>query len=410
MNRIRGKVLKVGEIFKDYVRVMRIRNVTVSIISYFMTAFKGSFLGWYLPIKLSEVIGKRGVGFLYSIVKPIYALFSVPAGILADIVGRRIVAIVGTSIGVAADLCLLSTRTLPLTVILTWVSISFTGNSIPFLYYEACSRDDRSLVRSMITFFSMVGASLGSILLPFVLERKGYVQASLICILLCFLALLVRLFFKETYTRAHSKALTFRKFIKTAYSKLKGGLRACFSRSLLPFTCLFPLFAFTSAMLSAYISIYYREVLGFSLSSIGIALSITEVIRTMTSFLYGPLSRRVGLVLLSLGGTGLAILSFVLLLNKLSFIQFLIALGLGAVSEITVGISCNVLFMNALDQYQQLKASINSSMYSIVLISSTIAPTIGGILWNTKPQAILLVGILLHAFALPFIVRLKKYE
>lgn len=199
-----------------------------NLIIFYLYSF---FTGFYLA-NGTTVLFERVLGFSYSRVFTLgavymlmFVIFNVPAGALADIIGRKKTLILGSMSLVLASIAtgLSSNFTQVLLSFFLW-ALGFcliTGADEALLYDALSNESAYSTAWGRASFYSLLGLALAGILGP-ILFSKNFRFPYLFSAIPFFLSAVCLLFFPETPTKS---GLT----LKNNLDKIREGLKIAFS-------------------------------------------------------------------------------------------------------------------------------------------------------------------------------------
>ncbi len=390
----------------------RYRNALITVITQFLIAFATAFLFWYLPIKINELQGVLAVGLMYSVARILSALLSPLGGVASDVYGRKPLTILGPLMYALVFLSLLgSIKTIWVTVVLLVVVPSIVSNSVYLITLENVGDKDRGVVMSFVNIAFAAAMALGNILLPMMYSAMGIAPVVMLGASLCVLSSLLRIAYDETLREREVG----KPFIARFYDGLRGllpkGLRVVFVGYVAYLTLFGILATLGSEVVSRFIPIYLRDILGLRLTSIGLLYSLISFINIASYMLGGILSRKLGyahLVVASSLIIALCLLALATFKSVYAAITLFIALS---ISESIAQVAIPPLYVKALDRYPDRKATVMHTQSSLSIATTFFAPLLGALIWLLSPDLLLITSsIIFVSSGLILIPLIKQFK
>lgn len=259
-----------------------------NVIIFYLYSF---FLGFYIA-NGTTVLFERALGFSYSRVFTLgavymlmFVLFNIPAGALADIIGRKKVLLLGSGALILAAIATGVSNNF-IEVFFSFFLWSFgfsllTGADEALLYDSLNSEEAYSKAWGRSSFYRLIGMALAGVLGPF-LFAKNFRYPYLFSALPFFAAGVAILFFSE---RSKKEKLTIRHHLHQTYK----GIKIAFTNK-----NVFWAIGFLSLVFGAmytFINSYqpYLQQIGFSVKTFSVILPMMFVIQALA----GPISGKI---------------------------------------------------------------------------------------------------------------------
>jgi MFS family permease len=186
------------------------------------------FLIWYLPLIIEKYFGPHILGLIFSITSLLSITTTSLGGLLGDLIGRRLVAILDSILTFIGILLLILgsiyDRFLLLITTLVFYGLASTSNAIiETIIYESVDKNFLGRVISMMFTIGAISASLGSFILGNLIT---YMKDIVIILLIISSSIYVisSIFLKETIirrTKLRSFKTKFRDFLNNLINEFK---------------------------------------------------------------------------------------------------------------------------------------------------------------------------------------------
>ncbi len=373
-------------------KLVRVRNVAVTLVTTPLIGFAGYFLRWYLPIRVKDVEGIVAVGLLYSVGRALSLILRPLAGSLMDIKGRKPFAILGALAYALVAIFLLSNYLVPAAVIMMFVAISLISNSAALLMLEPVGRGERGVAMSLALMMRGLGSLVGTLTIPVILTIYGKLPAVTVASLAFIVAALGRLAYVETKPE-RSKALTsVGSVIKGMVSNLRRGFKVLFIGEVVYLTTFSVLTSFGSELIARYLPIYLNTALKYGVVVIGSFYAIMQACMIASRPLAGALSKLVSyswIVILPTCVSGAVLIGLALTNSPYVVIALFILLSL---SEGMANVAIPPLTINTIEKYSRNKATVMNTQQSLSSLVALTAPIIGALIWLKSPSTLLIIA------------------
>jgi MFS family permease len=398
---------------RRYILVLTNRNVLLIIVSSLFLSFSNAFFMWMLPIVFAKLSSILYLGFAYTVAYILSSPLSLIAGVIADHYGRKPVIIVSTLLILVAYLIALSHLNIiiiSIALVLLNVSVILSRPAVNSLIAESVESSLRGYAFTVITFTSYMSLAIGSFILGR-LSMRNLNYILLFISLLCFPALLMRLFLRETLAVKYDKKNVMTssvqeiiRFFKNVPSTLRNVQITYIYLSLMAM-----LGSTASTLFSIYIPVYLNMGLRLSMDVIGLVYTIAGITPLLVILIGGYLVEALGsLVCLQLS---LLLMAFpTLILTFLPYGSSLTVITLISASTLASAlsqVSSNTLIANLAPQ--NIRAAVFSLLAALSLLASIAAPSLGALIFSLNMRLIpLVIGILfILSFKLSILLKLS---
>lgn len=204
------------------------RNYILVLLGRSSLMFMNGFLIWYLPLIIEKYFGPHILGLIFSITSLLSITTTSLGGLLGDLIGRRLVAILDSILTFIGILLLILgsiyDRFLLLITTLVFYGLASTSNAIiETIIYESVDKNFLGRVISMMFTIGAISASLGSFILGNLIT---YMKDIVIILLIISSSIYVisSIFLKETIirrTKLRSFKTKFRDFLNNLINEFK---------------------------------------------------------------------------------------------------------------------------------------------------------------------------------------------
>jgi len=181
------------------------RNYILVLLGRSSLMFMNGFLIWYLPLIIEKYFGPHILGLIFSITSLLSITTTSLGGLLGDLIGRRLVAILDSILTFIGILLLILgsiyDRFLLLITTLVFYGLASTSNAIiETIIYESVDKNFLGRVISIMFTIGAISASLGSFILGNLIT---YMKDIVIILLIISSSIYVisSIFLKETIIR-----------------------------------------------------------------------------------------------------------------------------------------------------------------------------------------------------------------
>lgn len=380
------------------------------ISSVSLVLFRGP-ISWILPLLLMQKGGPFLVGTSFAIANIDDTVFAFIGGSLGDRYGRKPVLILSAAFYFLV--CLLFSLSLPLdgsigqviAFLATVCLYGVTGISAgPDSAIVAESIGEQSLGRafSLLSTSSVVARAMGSLALG-VVYRESPVTAGLVALALCLVAIVARLFLRETLEpNRDCKQLSFWTHTKGMLKRVRTSATA----SLISLVVLVVCNGLGHGISGNYYPPYLKDRLYLGEASIGAVYSVMALLQALLLPVAGWFADRYGpSAALVMGNVGAGAAVLVFALSPLTFIAVpatIVSGGLGAFHEIGYRVAV------AKSSDRSYRSTLYGSLMSVRNAMFVLGPMIGGALYSGKPPLTFGVASLLLLLTFVPIERLRR--
>jgi len=376
------------------------RNVLVMSLTAFLINFGAQAFQPFIPLYLDSLQANiPQIGMVYVSIALATNLASIPGGILADKIGRKIIIVIGNALGFGLFLLLLGVSTWTMALVALFAATAFSTLVQPAYsssVAESVKVGERS--RAFGTFFALVylGLALGSVFggrLP----NPGRFEFNIIVIAAMGLgaAALRAIFLRETLSRNTIASVT-RPQQRFFARRL--------SRSVWLVLAVMLLYNFAAGLGQPLYALFSTRQLSLSQNDFGLMVGVGYLAAMFGAFGAGKISKKLGvrnMMMLSVVLSGLLLLPWLYAPNSLVAIGFFAISGFFA-QFFFVG---NQTLLANVTRPEE-RSSIIGLVTTIAGLSSIIAPYAGSELWVTFEARIpFLISIVISALVvLPLLV------
>jgi MFS family permease len=325
-----------------------------------------------------------------------------PAGTLSDVLGRRVLLIIGACVFAFTPFLYVAVASLTGFIILRLVHGNATaifGPTASATISDVVSVNERGAKLGLYSSLQGVGQALGPLVGGFLISAAGYGNTFLLSGAVGSAGLLLVMTLQPP-RRAHEK--------KNVLAQFRQGLREVASnKSILLLSVIVAIQMFAVGAYNGFIPLFAKDSLGMDASLIGVIFGVQTAVALLARPLVGRLSDRVGRKPLILGGLvwcGITI-SALPLIPSASLLILLAALwGLGLSTISSVGTA----YITDLAKSHQYGAA-HGTFGTIFDLGEAMGPLVAGVLVSHAgfPTMFILMGALLMISALIFFSQIK---
>ncbi len=381
-------------------------TLAVLLFSMIVANIGGQMYGPLLPLYVQELgadMNQIGIFFTLAMVAPLF--FQILGGWISDAIGRVQAMAIGSVAGLAGYLVFVfasSWEVLLLATIGMAVATSFVGPSFQALVAEESPEESRGKVFGIVQGLFLVVGVIGAPLGGYLADNFGFRLMFVVATILYAIATLIRLFMARRIRLAQTQPSE-----KPSFAKLKADMISIFGLLTAGgvMTWIFisdGVSDVSFSMIGNLFPLYMNNLVGMSMTELGILGAISSVAAMLFMVAGGSLSdkygERVGIVLgnLFIGG------AIFMMLNVQAFALFIVAWILFGIGQALVGPAYSSLISKVVPQ--KLRGTAFGLFSTSLGVISLPAPYLGVLLWeNLGPKVPFYIPLVVMMLMLPVI-------
>lgn len=192
-------MLRIYSMLSGYRDVLR-RNILIFSITSIILGVTSAFNSWFFPILVYRYGASELVLAIFTISNAIAIIPNLAGGVLSDVVGRKSVVLISTSMYLIAFIALLPGHVYGLFIagVLAISSSAMIYPAVTSLIGESVEEDKVAKAFSLTLLASTLGFSVGSAVLGYVVAYFGVYELILLCVMLTGISLILRSMLVET--------------------------------------------------------------------------------------------------------------------------------------------------------------------------------------------------------------------
>ncbi len=357
----------------------------VLLSSFVLSVSIGYLRQWYFQVALSRLFGAEVVGYFFAVALLLSALASLVGGYFSDVVGRRLLIVVGTCV-IALSCCLLlmefwvGLAVVVASLVLLYVGVGVVSSPYSSLVAESVHPRYRGRVFSLVSLSTFLGMAVSSFIAGY-LVAKGLLYMYLLSSILAVAAVIARLGLVETRLRSGSCVLSL-----CSPSSFVRYLREVARLPGLVYLLLFIFFAsFSSSLSAVYLPIYLDRFLHLGFSVLGVLYTAMLLVAAFSQPVAGYLVDLLGVrfcVLFALFALGLlmSLFTYFSLLGLFECVYLLVPTPFFSAILSTA----YMVYVAKLSPVER-RATTYGVAYGLSVVAQSVAPVVGSVLWSLDP-------------------------